>query len=84
MMETVLALITLVLALTLAGVSFVAYKKSHLRAALYLLVAFVLLVIKKVIETLHLAAWIERDVSLAVGTLEILVLVLFIMALWRR
>jgi len=84
MMETLLTLVTLLLALALAGISYIAYRKSHLRATLYLLIAFLLLVMKKAIEALHLAAWIERDVSIAVGVLEILVLLLFIMALWKR
>jgi len=84
MMETLLTLVTLLLALALAGISYVAYRKSHLRATLYLLIAFLLLAMKKAIEALHLAAWIERDVSIAVGVLEVLVLLLFIMALWKR
>ncbi|ASJ13274.1 hypothetical protein [Thermococcus thioreducens] len=84
MIETILTVTALILALALAGISLIAYKKSHLRAALYLIAAFLLLAIKKVIETLHLAAWIERDVSIAVGTLEVIVLVLFVLALWKR
>ncbi|ASI99176.1 hypothetical protein [Thermococcus celer] len=84
MMETILALTALVLALALAWISAMAYRKSHLRAALYLIAAFLLLAIKKVIEALHLAAWIERDVSMAVGGLEVLVLILIILALWKR
>ncbi|WP_258083651.1 hypothetical protein [Thermococcus thermotolerans] len=84
MIETILTVTALILALALAGISLIAYKKSHLRAALYLIAAFLLLAIKKVIETLHLAAWIEKDVSIAVGTLEVIVLVLFVLALWKR
>ncbi|ASA78153.1 hypothetical protein [Thermococcus sp. 5-4] len=84
MMETVLAIIALILSLALAGISLIAYRKSHLRAALYLIAAFLLLAIKKVIETLHLAEWIEKDVSMAVGALEVVVLLLFVVALWKR
>ncbi len=83
-MEIVLALIVLMLSLILAGVSFIAYKKSHLRPALYLLVAFLLLAIKKGVELLQLTEWIERDVGLAIGGLEVLFLILFVLALWRR
>ncbi|NJE11366.1 hypothetical protein [Thermococcus sp. MAR1] len=84
MMETLLAIMALILSLTLAGISLIAYRKSHLRAALYLIAAFLLLTIKKVIETLHLAEWIEKDVSMAVGALEVVVLLLFVVALWKR
>ncbi|WP_297092972.1 hypothetical protein [Thermococcus sp.] len=84
MIETILTVTALILALALAGISLMAYKKSHLRAALYLIAAFLLLAIKKVIETLHLAAWIERDVGIAVGALEVMVLALFVLALWKR
>ncbi len=84
MMESLLTFIALLLALGLAGISFVAYRKSHLRATLYLLIAFLLMAIKKTVEAMHLAAWIERDVSLIVGALEVFVLLLFVLALWRR
>jgi len=84
MMETLLALLALILALALAGISFIAYRKSHLRPALYLVIAFLLLAIKKTIETAKLAAWIERDVELAVDILEVIVLALLVLSLWRR
>ncbi len=83
-MEAILAIVVLSLSLMLAGVSFIAYKKSHLRPALYLLVAFLLLAIKKGVELLQLTEWIERDVGLAIGGLEVVVLILFVLALWRR
>jgi len=82
--EIALALIVLMLSLVLAGISFLAYKKSHLRPALYLLVAFLLLAVKKGVELLQLAEWIERDVGLAIGGLEVIFLLLFVLALWRR
>ncbi|WP_148883269.1 hypothetical protein [Thermococcus aciditolerans] len=84
MMETLLAIMALILALTLAGISFIAYRKSHLRPAMYLVIAFLLLAIKKTIETAKLAAWIERDVGLVVGALEVVVLALLMLSLWRR
>lgn len=84
MMETLLALLALILALALAGISFIAYRKSHLRPALYLVIAFLLLAIKKTIEAAKLAAWIERDVELAVSILEVIVLALLVLSLWRR
>ncbi|WP_167774139.1 hypothetical protein [Thermococcus sp. MV11] len=84
MMETLLTIAALVLALVLAGVSFIAYRKSHLRPALYLLAAFLLMAIKKTIEMASLAEWIERDVGLIVGVLEVLVLALLVLSLWRR
>jgi len=84
MMETLLALLALILALALAGISFIAYRKSHLRPALYLVIAFLLLAIKKTIEAAKLAAWIERDVELAVDILEVIVLALLVLSLWRR
>ncbi|NJE46718.1 hypothetical protein E3E35_04665 [Thermococcus sp. GR7] len=84
MIETVLAIVAIILALALAGVSLIAYRKSHIRAALYLIIAFLLMAIKKILEALHLAAWIERDISIAVGGLEVIVLLLFVLALWKR
>ncbi|NJE02391.1 hypothetical protein [Thermococcus sp. JdF3] len=84
MMETLLAIMALILALTLAGISFIAYKKSHLRPAMYLVIAFLLMAIKKTIEMASLAEWIARDVGLIVGALEVLVLALLVLSLWRR
>ncbi len=84
MIEILMTVIVMLLALTLAGVSFIAYKKSHLRAALYLLVAFLLFAIKKVIEALSISRGIEKDIGLVINLLEVLVLLLFILALWRR
>ncbi|WP_457752344.1 hypothetical protein [Thermococcus sp.] len=83
-MEIILAIIVLILSLILAGVSFIAYKKSHLRPALYLLVAFILLAVKKMVELLQLTEWIKRDLGWAISGLEIIFLVLFVLALWRR
>ncbi|WP_457743137.1 hypothetical protein [Thermococcus sp.] len=84
MMEIVLELLFIALALTLVGVSYLAYKKSHLRAALYFLLAFLLLAIKKVVELSKDALRVQRDVSAIVDALEVLVLILFLLALWRR
>jgi len=83
-MEIILAIIVLILSLILAGVSFIAYKKSHLRPALYLLVAFLLLAVKKMVELLQLTEWIKRDLGWAISGLEVIFLVLFVLALWRR
>ncbi|MCD6373685.1 MAG: hypothetical protein J7L37_09130 [Thermococcus sp.] len=83
-MEITLALIAVVLSLILAKVSFVAYKKSHLRPALYLLMAFLLLAVKKGVELLQLTERVERDVGLAIGGLEAVFLILLVLALWRR
>jgi len=84
MMEIVLALVVIALALVLTGVCVIAYRKSHLHAALYLVVAFLLFAIKKAIELAHLAARIEQDVSVIVSLLEVTMLLFFILALWRR
>ncbi len=84
MIEILLTVIAMLLALTLTGVSFIAYRKSHLRAALYLLIAFLLFTIKKVIEALSISKGIEKDIGLVINSLEVLVLLLFILALWRR
>ncbi|WP_297460377.1 hypothetical protein [Thermococcus sp.] len=84
MMELLLAIVTMVLSLLLAWVSFVAYRKSHLRPALYLLMAFILLALKKVIEGLSLASWIERDVGVVTAILEVMVLGLLLVSMWRR
>ncbi|ASJ07958.1 hypothetical protein A3L11_01430 [Thermococcus siculi] len=84
MIEMVLVALTIALSLVLAGISFMAYRKSHLRPALYLLIAFLLLALKKVIEGLKLASWIERDVGVITGLLEVLILGLLVLSLWRR
>jgi hypothetical protein len=84
MIEMLLLLTTVALSLVLAGISFIAYRKSHLRPALYLLIAFLLFALKKVIEGLKLASWIERDVGAVTGILEVLVLGLLVLSLWRR
>ena len=44
MIELVIEVLIVVLALALTAISYIAYKKSHLRAALYLVLAFLLLV----------------------------------------
>jgi len=84
MIEMLLVAVTIALSLILAGISFIAYRKSHLRPALYLLMAFLLLALKKVIEGLSLASWIERDVGIITGILEVLVLGLLVLSLWKR
>ncbi|ASJ06042.1 hypothetical protein [Thermococcus pacificus] len=84
MMEILLVAVTIALSLVLAGISSVAYRKSHLRPALYLLIAFLIFALKKVIEALKLASWIEKDVGLVTGVLEAAVLVLLLLSLWRR
>ena len=84
MIEMLLVAVAVILSLILAGISFIAYRKSHLRPALYLVMAFLLLAIKKVIEGLSLALWIERDVSVVAGILEVMVLGLFVFSLWKR
>ncbi len=84
MIEIVLAVVTLILSLLLAGVSYIAYRKSHLRPALYLLIAFLLFALKKTIDALSLGAWIERDVSIITASLEAVVLLLLLVSLWKR
>ena len=84
MIEMLLVAVTIVLSLVLAGISFMAYRKSHLRPALYLLIAFLIFALKKVIEALRLTAWIEKDVGLITGVLEAAVLILLLLSLWRR
>ncbi len=84
MIEMVLAVVTLILSLLLAGVSYIAYRKSHLRPALYLLIAFLLFALKKTIDALSLGAWIERDVGVITASLEVAVLLLLLVSLWRR
>lgn len=84
MIEIVLAVTTLILSLLLAGVSYIAYRKSHLRPALYLLIAFLLFALKKTIDALSLGRWIERDVGIITASLEAVVLLLLLISLWKR
>jgi len=73
-----------ILAVALVGVSYLAYRKSHLRATLYLTLAFLLFAFKKAVEISAEGGAIERDIGLIVDFLEVLVLLLFFLALWRR
>jgi len=84
MIELILAITTLILSLILAGVSYIAYRKSHLRPALYLLIAFLLFALKKTIDALSLGRWVEWDVSVVTAALEALVLLLLLVSLWKR
>ncbi len=84
MIELILAVATIILSLLLAGASYIAYRKSHLRPALYLLIAFLLFALKKTIDALSLERWIERDVSIITASLEAVVLLLLLVSLWKR
>ncbi|WP_297498966.1 hypothetical protein [Thermococcus sp.] len=83
MIDLLVGLSVILLALALVAVSYIAYRKSHLRAALYLLLAFLLLAVKKAIE-LSIRTGLEREAGLVVDALEVIVLLLFFLALWRR
>lgn len=84
MIDVFMGIVTILLALALVLVSYLAYRKSHLRAALYLLLAFLLFAVKKALELSHRSAGLQRDIGIVVDVLEVLVLVLFFLALWRR
>jgi hypothetical protein len=84
MMEMLLDVAILLLAMGLVGISYLAYRKSHLRAALYLALAFLLFAFKKVVEISAESRALGRDIGLIVDSLEVLVLLLFFLALWRR
>ncbi|WP_297548686.1 hypothetical protein [Thermococcus sp.] len=84
MMEMLLDVATILLALALMGVSYLAYRKSHLRATLYLTLAFLLFAFKKVVEISAESRVIQYDIGFIVDTLEVLVLLLFFLALWKR
>ena len=83
MMELVIELLIVVLALALAVISYIAYRKSHLRAALYLVLAFLLLAAKKILE-MSTQGTAAREAGVAVDVMELVVVVLFLLALWRR
>lgn len=84
MMGMLVDMVVAILAVALVGVSYLAYRKSHMRAALYLALAFILFALKKVVEISAEGGAIERDIGLIVDFLEVLVLLLFLMAIWRR
>ncbi|WP_297418928.1 hypothetical protein [Thermococcus sp.] len=84
MIELILAVVAIVLSLLLAGISYIAYRKSHLRPALYLLIAFLLFAFKKTIDALSLGRWIDRDVGLITASLEVVVLLLLLVSFWKR
>ncbi|WP_456421565.1 hypothetical protein [Thermococcus sp.] len=84
MMEMLLDVAIILLAMALVGISYLAYRKSHLRATLYLALAFLLFAFKKVVEISAESKVIGRDVGLVSDSLEALVLLLFLLAIWRR
>jgi len=84
MMEMLLDVAIILLAMALVGISYLAYRKSHLRATLYLTLAFLLFAFKKVVEISAESKVISRDVGLVSDSLEALVLFLFLLAIWRR
>ena len=84
MMEMLLDVAIISLALALVGVSYLAYRKSHLRATLYLTIAFLLFAFKKVVEISAESRVIKHEVGVIVDSLEVLVLLLFLLALWKR
>jgi hypothetical protein len=83
-MELVIEVLVVVLALALTVISYTAYKKSHLRAALYLVLAFLLLAIKKIVEVSNQTLRVQQETGFVVDVLELLIVVLFFLALWRR
>jgi len=84
MMEMLLDVAIISLALALMGVSYLAYRKSHLRATLYLTLAFLLFAFKKIVEISAESRVIKHEVGVIVDFLEVLVLLLFLLALWKR
>jgi len=84
MMNEVLVVGSILLSSLLAFVSFVAYRRSRMRATLYLSFAFLLWACKKFVELGHTALWIRRDVGNIVDALELLILLLILAALWKR
>jgi len=84
MMGVLLDVAVMLLAIALVGVSYLAYRKSHLRATLYLTLAFLLFAFKKVVEISVEGNVLGRDIGLIVDFLEVAALALFFLALWKR
>ena len=84
-LNLVLSLIVLAISVLLAFISWVAYRRSHLRSALYLLIAFMLFAFKKVVESFYLLTSAEREVlDATVAVFEILILSAFFLAITRE
>jgi len=84
MIEMVLSLIVLALSVVLVVVSFAAYRRTGMRALIYVGLAFLALSVKKVIDLVALSSMVRYDASIVGTSLEALFMFLFIVALWRR
>ncbi len=84
-LNLVLSMIVLGISILLAFISWIAYKRSHLRSALYLLIAFLLFALKKVFEGLYMLTSVEREaLDVTVAVFEILILSAFFLAIAKE
>ncbi len=78
-------MVVLAISVLLAFISWVAYRRSHLKSALYLLVAFLLFAIKKVCESFYILTSVEREaLNVTVAVFEILILSAFFLAIVKE
>lgn len=85
MIDIILDVAIIGIALFLSFVSWVAYKKSGMKSILFLLLAFLLFGIKKTLENLHIITEIrENTLDIVATTLELIILLLFFIALVKR
>jgi threonine/homoserine/homoserine lactone efflux protein len=84
MIGMIVGIAVMLLALALVVIASIAYRKSHLRATLYLGLAFLLFAVKKALELSQRMKGTEGKLDAVIDTLEALFLILFFVAIWRR
>ncbi|NPA47878.1 MAG: hypothetical protein GXO14_04465 [Thermococci archaeon] len=84
MIEMVLSAVVLMLSVMLVVVSFLAYRRTGMRALVYVGLAFLALSFKKVVDLVALSSMVRHDAVIIGTSLEALFMVLFMVALWRE
>ncbi len=84
MIEVILSGIVLVLSIVLVAVSFLAYRRTGMKALIYVGLAFLSLSIKKVVDLMAISSMVKYDACIASMALEAVFMLLFIVALWKK
>ncbi len=84
MIEVILSGIVLVLSVVLVAVSFLAYRRTGMKALVYVGLAFLALSVKKVVDLVAISSMVKYDACLVSTALEAIFMLLFIIALWKR
>lgn len=85
-LNLVLDLIVITFAVMLSFISWIAYKKSHLKSVLFLLLAFAFFIVKKALENIPaLLPTLQKDyIEVGVTLIEVVILGLFFVAIAKK